>query len=508
MSKFDPDEVFLPYQREYLSVVEHQDVTIIEKSRRVGISWTDAADSCLTAAAKASAGGMDCLYIGYNKDMASEYIEAVADWTKKFQSLIVGAIEEDLITDEDKQITVFRVRYNSGFKVEALSSRPSNLRGKQGKVTIDEAAFHEDLPGLIKAAMAMLIWGGRVVIISTHNGDCNYFNELIADARAGKNGHKVLRYAFQDAVAQGLYRRICQVNVMTWTVEAETKWVESIYRQYGPTAAEELDVIPTGGTDVYLSRTMVERAMMPGIPVLCWKMPADLVLRSQGEREYAVLDWCQDHLLPLAKAMNPNLRTFVGEDFARSGDLTSIWIAQEQPNLQLKTAGVIELRSAPFDCQRQLLWYLLDRLPRFSGASMDARGNGQHLAEITMQRYGSGRIECVMLTPQWYQLNMPKLRARFEDGEFIIPKNADILSDFRMIRNVNGTPKVPDDLHAKGTDGYDRHGDSAIAGAMVCHAAKSENVIYEYEPVRSVPKYLAQDEDDGPRNPAWRSVGF
>ena len=27
-------------------------------------------------------------------------------------------------------------------------------RGKQGKVTIDEAAFHDDLPGLMKAAMA------------------------------------------------------------------------------------------------------------------------------------------------------------------------------------------------------------------------------------------------------------------------------------------------------------------------------------------------------------------
>ena len=27
-------------------------------------------------------------------------------------------------------------------------------------VLIDEAAFHDDLPGLIKAAMAMLIWGG------------------------------------------------------------------------------------------------------------------------------------------------------------------------------------------------------------------------------------------------------------------------------------------------------------------------------------------------------------
>jgi phage FluMu gp28-like protein len=40
----------------------------------------------------------------------------------------------------------------------------------QGKVLIDEAAFHDDLDELLKAAMALTMWGSHVVVISTHDG--------------------------------------------------------------------------------------------------------------------------------------------------------------------------------------------------------------------------------------------------------------------------------------------------------------------------------------------------
>ena len=70
-------------------------------------------------------------------------------------------------------ILAYRIRFASGHKIVALSSRPSNLRGKDGCAVIDEAAFHEDLPGLLKAALAFTMWGGLVRIISTHNGAHN-----------------------------------------------------------------------------------------------------------------------------------------------------------------------------------------------------------------------------------------------------------------------------------------------------------------------------------------------
>ncbi len=155
--------VLLPYQQRW--VEDLSPVKVCEKSRRVGLSWGEAADDALLAA---SASGMDVWYIGYNKDMAREFIEDCADWSRHYNKA-ASAIEEFLFEDgdEDRSIHAFRITYSSGFKVVALSSRPSNLRGKQGKVVIDEAAFHDDLDGLIKAAMALLMWGGRVVIIST-----------------------------------------------------------------------------------------------------------------------------------------------------------------------------------------------------------------------------------------------------------------------------------------------------------------------------------------------------
>ena len=86
--------------------------------------------------------------------------------------------------DEDKAILTFVVYFASGFKVQALSS---NLQpaGMRGNVTIDEAAFHDRLAEVLKAAMALTM-GAKVRLISTHNGVDNLFNQLINDSRAGQ----------------------------------------------------------------------------------------------------------------------------------------------------------------------------------------------------------------------------------------------------------------------------------------------------------------------------------
>jgi phage FluMu gp28-like protein len=42
---------------------------------------------------------------------------------------------------------------------------------------------------------------------------------------------------------------------------------------------------------------------------------------------------------------------YIGKDFARSGDLTSIWFGEELPDGRLLTFLVIELRNAPFSQQ-------------------------------------------------------------------------------------------------------------------------------------------------------------
>ena len=64
--------------------------------------------------------------------------------------------------DDKKSVLAFVIRFASGWRVTALSSRPSNLRGKQGARHHRRGGVHEQLGELLKAAMALLMWGGQV----------------------------------------------------------------------------------------------------------------------------------------------------------------------------------------------------------------------------------------------------------------------------------------------------------------------------------------------------------
>lgn len=465
--------VLLPYQQDWIA--DQAAVKVCEKSRRVGLSWAEAADAALTGAADRSAGGDDTWYIGYNQDMAKEFIRDVGFWAKHYQ-LAAGEMEEEVIKDEDKDILTFVIKFASGFRVTALSSRPSNLRGKQGRVVIDEAAFHDDLQGLIKAAMALLMWGGKVRIVSTHDGDGNPFNELVLDCRAKKVPYSLHRIEFKAAVAQGLFRRICLSTGREWTPEAEAAWVAEMYAFYGDHAAEELDVIPSSGSGAYLTRAQIEACMAEAIPVLRLALPDGFSLLAAHLREAEVQDWCEQQLLPHLLALDPQQDHFFGEDFARSGDLTAIWPLAQTKTLDLVTPFVVELRNVPFEQQKQILFYLVARLPRFRAGAMDARGNGQYLAEVAMQKFGPTRIAQVMLSTEWYRDNMPPFKAAIEDRSLVLPKDADILADLRTVRMEKGVAKVPDNARMRGSDGRDRHGDTAIALVMATYA------VFQMEP--------------------------
>ena len=180
--------------------------------------------------------------------------------------------------------------------------------------------------------------------------------------------------------------------------------------------------------------------------------------------------------------MDPDLNLFFGEDFGRTGDLTVIWVLQEQADLKLTSPLVLELRNIPFDQQKQLLFFVIDNLPRFQFGALDARGNGHDIAESAVLRYGS-QAESIMLSPRWYLDNMARVKAHFEDQTVTVPKDADILSDLRAIRMDKGVAKIPDNARKKGGDGFMRHGDAAIALALAVYASVQDIEIFGYEAV-------------------------
>ncbi|AOJ05123.1 hypothetical protein WS70_25745 [Burkholderia mayonis] len=465
--------VLLPYQQKWAA--DTSPVKVCEKSRRVGLSWGEAADSALLAASQR---GMDVWYVGYNKDMAQEFIRDCADWAK-FYSLAADEIEEteEVFQDKDgdKSILAFVIRFASGFRVTALSSRPSNLRGKQGRVIIDEAAFHEQLGELLKAAMALLMWGGQVHIISTHDGVDNAFNELVTDVRSDKKPYSLHRITFEDAVRDGLYQRICLRKNEAWTAEGEAKWVKDIRASYGADAEEELDCVPKNSGGAWLSRALIELRMSSDTPVLRWACKQGFEVLPDHIRAAECRDWLDATLGPLLTTLPADARSYNGEDFGRTGDLTVHVPLIEQQNLIRRVPFIVELRNVPFRQQEQIAFYLLDRLPRFTGGAFDARGNGQYLAEIAMQRYGASRIQQVMLSESWYREHMPPVKAAFEDGTLDgLPKDADVLADLRAVQVIKGVPRVPD-VRTTGQDDGKRHGDAAIAVALAYYASRELN---------------------------------
>lgn len=475
------DGLYLGYQARWSADASR--VRVIEKSRRIGISWSTAGDSALEAAATS---GMDQWYVGYNHDMASEFIGDAAEWSRAFQ-LAASEIDEVLIEDEDRDILAYQIRYASGYRVTALTSRPSNLRGKQGHAIIDEAAFHEDLAGLMKAALAFLMWGGRVSVISTHNGVDNAFNQLVEDIRAGRLRYSLHRVTLDDALAEGLYKRICERLGLKWTPEAEREWRDELVELYGDGADEELKCIPSKSGNVYIPRSLVEMRMFEA-PVLRLDLPSEFAMRPEGARTAEVAAWCKEHLDPLLAKLLKDKLHFLGEDFGRVSDLTVLAPMFLEQTMRRRVPFLVELRNVPYDQQREVLFYLCDRLPRRTRIALDATGNGGYLAEVAGQRYGAvddegnGVVEAVPLSDKWYAEHLPPFKAAFEDNLIALPRDADVAQDISALRRVNGIPKLPK-IKTGDEKGKTRHGDAAIALALGHYASRLPHERFGYRPV-------------------------
>ena len=129
----------------------------------------------------------------------------------------------------------------------------------------------------------------------------------------------------------------------------------------------------------------------------------------------------------------------------------------------------------PFAQQEQIMQHLLAKLPNLRGTALDARGNGQSLAEAMRDAFGAEVVEAVMLSENWYRTHTAPFKAALEDGTLDgLPRDEDILTDLRAFELVKGVPRIPD-TRTKGQDGKKRHGDAAIAFVLAHYASRELN---------------------------------
>ena len=479
--------VLMKHQRDWIKQIHEFDLNIAEKGRRTGITYATALDDSITASSSRKAGGDNIYYVGDTKEKGLEFIGYCACMAKIMACAMAegwSGIEVFLFEDQQddgssKQITSYRIRFASGFQIVALSSNPANIRGLQGIVNIDEAAFHKNVQAVIDACLALLIWGGKIRIISTHNGMKNAFNQLIRDARAGLNGFKVFHCTFDDAVANGLYERVCMVKGWEPTAEGKERWYQGIIKGYGSNVAakkEELDAIPREGSGVAIPGVLIEQCMKEVRPILRLALQSDFVPKDIPYRDSWIAEWIRINVNPAIDTLDKARAHSFGSDYARYGDFAVFGPMTIEQDLRRRVPFFLEMKNVPTRHQQQILWHIIDHLPKFRNGAMDATGNGYTLAEFTADKYGRQRIIEVMLSDSWYRENMTPFQQAFEDQMFDIPRDADVLNDIRTLEMIDGIIKLPG-LRTQDTKDaeFKRHGDAAIALALGHFATRQDN---------------------------------
>jgi len=479
------------------------DLKACRKGRRTGITWAEAHDDTLIAAASREAGGDNVFYIGDTKEKGLEWIGYIAHFAKFIEGHRpeIWEAEEEVEYEQDgkrivEKYTAYVVKFASGYRCAALASRPAVIRGLQGVVVIDEAAFHVDVRGVIDACNALLIWGGKIRIISTHKGDLNPFNDLIKEIVAGETDYSLHTYSFDDAVENGLYERVCLVKGDTPSVEGKKSWYRKIRGSYGTRKAamrEELDVIPREGEGRYISLTLIENCMTKDYTVARWSPPEETFVDwPQSKRREIMKRWLDQELQPLlrefAETVAHRARAF-GEDFAMRNDRTAIALGYTADDLVRHVPIIIELFACPYDQQEQVLFYLEGYLRPLQKGILDANGNGMVLAQKARQKFGAARIEELVANDSWYRDHSPRFRDAFESGTIRIPQDRDVRNDIALMETKDGVGKVPRNIRTDGTDasgGGKRHGDAAVA-LLNFHAATFGEIV-AYDGYQGVPR--------------------
>lgn len=473
---FDPlgDGILMKHQKAWIE--DQSPLKLGEKGRRTGITFAEALDSTLIAAAAKSAAGDSTYYIGDTKEKGLEFVAVCARFAQTVAKELL-TVDEYLFDDvqpdgSTKGIAAYRIRFASGHVIVGLSSNPANIRGLQGRVVIDEAAFHRNVAAVIDACNALLIWGGTIRIISTHNGNLNAFNELIKETRQGNYDYSIHTITFDEAVENGLYERVCLMRGWTPTLEGKAEWYRKIRRSYGSRSEamrEELDAIPREGEGVLLPLAWIEACSTIEYKVARWEPPYDgFVQMSESARRGEMAEWLDRNVRPILEPHLGQGRTwYLGGDFGMRQDRSSFPIGYVGQDLKRHVPVIVELRTCPYDQQKQALFWLVALIESagdsFRGGILDANGNGMALAQEAAQKFGADRIVEKMPSTEWSRETGPRFRAAFEDTMIVIPADIDVRNDLRQLQSIGGIAKMPKHVRNEGTDGGKRHGDSAVS---------------------------------------------
>ncbi len=431
----------LPTQAAYICESHH--LRIMEKSRQVGATKTDALDSVI----KASPAGarFDVWVTSRDEVQARLYLEDCLDWAK---ILHLAATDLGLVLlDPNNNFSAHVLQFANGRRIYCLSSNPNALAGKRGHVKIDEFALHQDQRLLYRIAKPVTQWGGTISIISTHRGRDTVFNQIIQDILHHGNpmGWKLFSYPIQKAVEEGIVQRI---NEKSGRNETNEQFLTRIRSECidEEQLLQEYCCIPADENAAFITHDMITACEDSHLRLLPFEELRDFTIH------------------------NPKSTFYIGMDVARKDNLCVIDLGEKLGDV-VHDRIRIELQDKTFS-EIEFELYRLLALPQLKRACIDATGMGMQLAERARERF-RWKIEPVTFTAAVKEELAFELRRAFEDRQLRIVRDDKLRSDLRALRKEVTTSG---NIRFAG-ESENSHCDRTWAMALRQHAAKPRTTL-------------------------------
>jgi phage FluMu gp28-like protein len=419
-------------------------------------------------------------------------------------------------------------RFASGFGIHMLSRQPRRLHGKEGYAILDEAALSEDPEGFMEAVAAFLTWGrGKVAVISTESGgtECGFhkWRRAIENGQPDFADWSLHKTTIHDAVREGLHERVSlkegwpypiKITMLGGNVDPMDPkrllppmdreraravlagpWLAKLKRANRHHWDSQFLCLPVGAGDVFFNRSTVEANMVETAPVLRFEAPAGLVDQPEAVGHALIDAFITAEVLPQLARLDKTRQHALGGDYGRTGDITAIAPIVSRLDGPV-VPFMVELRNTPNDLQVRVYRTLIEGLPRFGKALIDAGGVGSGVAETLRAAFGTmilpvnigvGKFRPPAKRPErsvFYSEILPPLKAAWQDRALPIPADTDVLDDIMGAVMVDGMPRVPTTRTKAASDGKQRHCDALVALALAYHAIGcGQDDWRAYEPV-------------------------
>jgi phage FluMu gp28-like protein len=432
---------FLRFQSEFIKDTSR--LILMEKSRQIGISWSSAYKIVRD---KSREDAQLDAWISSRDDLQARLFKEDCN---HFAGILDKAARDlgSEIIDPEKKISAYVLALSTGLRINSMSSNPDAQAGKRGTRVLDEFGLHGDPRKLYSIAYPGITWGGQLIIVSTHRGSHNFFNQLVREIKDGGNpkGFSLHTVTLQTALEQGFLAKL------------KAKLPKEDERQAMDEAAY-FDFIRAGCAD---EESFLQEYMC---------VPADddsafLSYDMIASCEYEATERWERTMEELRQCANP---LYLGGDIGRVNDLTVFWVIEKISDLAF-TRKIVISQNETFDSQEAKLYELLD-LPAVKRACIDNTGIGRQFVERAQQRFGKYKVEAVNFTGQVKEELAFPVRAAFEDRSVRIPADKFIRSDLRAIKKET---TASGNIRFTADRGKNGHADRFWGLALALHAGKT-----------------------------------